>query len=344
MSGKIVTFGEIMLRLKSPERQRLFQSPILEATFGGGEANVAVSLSIFGEDVSFVSAVPDNAIGEGCLRELMKYGVDTSYINKVKDSRLGVYYLETGANQRPSLVVYDRSGSAIANAKPSDFDFGTIMKDATWFHVTGITPAISQNAADAALLAMKEAKKAGAKVSIDLNYRKKLWKYGKSAVEVMRELTKYADVVIANEEDIQKCLGIECESDVTKGELDTKVYEKLAEEVKKEFPNVSVVAITLRESKSADRNGWSAALSGKTGFYLSRHYDITDIVDRVGGGDSFASGIIYALSHSFDEERAINFAVASSCLKHSIDGDFNLTRLNEVEALMKGDGSGRVQR
>lgn len=344
MSGKYVTFGEIMLRLKSPERQRFFQSPVLEATFGGGEANVAVSLSFFGDDVSFVSAVPDNAIGEGCLRELMKYGVDISSINKVKDSRLGVYYLETGANQRPSLVVYDRSGSAISNAKPSDFDFDGIMKDAKWFHVTGITPAISQSAADCALSAMKAARKAGAKVSIDLNYRKKLWKYGKSAVEVMRELTKYADVVIANEEDIQKCLGIEADSDVTSGELDTKVYQKLAEEVKKEFSNVSVVAITLRESKSADRNGWSAALSGKTGFYLSRHYDITDIVDRVGGGDSFAAGIIHALSHSDDEQYAINFAVAASCLKHSIDGDFNLTRLSEVEALCKGDGSGRVQR
>ena len=344
MSGKYVTFGEIMLRLKSPERQRFFQSPVLEATFGGGEANVAVSLSFFGDDVSFVSAVPDNAIGEGCLRELMKYGVDISSINKVKDSRLGVYYLETGANQRPSLVVYDRSGSAISSAKPSDFDFDGIMKDAKWFHVTGITPAISQSAADCALSAMKAARKAGAKVSIDLNYRKKLWKYGKSAVEVMRELTKYADVVIANEEDIQKCLGIEADSDVTSGELDTKVYQKLAEEVKKEFSNVSVVAITLRESKSADRNGWSAALSGKTGFYLSRHYDITDIVDRVGGGDSFAAGIIHALSHSDDEQYAINFAVAASCLKHSIDGDFNLTRLSEVEALCKGDGSGRVQR
>ena len=191
---------------------------------------------------------------------------------------------------------------------------------------------------------MKAAKKAGATVSIDLNYRKKLWNYGKKAPEVMRELVKYADVVIANEEDIQKCLGIEADSDVTKGELDTKVYEELAAKVKEQFPNVSVVAITLRESKSADHNGWSAALSGKTGFYLSRHYEITDIVDRVGGGDSFAAGIIYALSHFEDEQYAINFAVASSCLKHSISGDFNLTRLNEVKALCEGDGSGRVQR
>ena len=344
MANKYVTFGEIMLRLKSPERQRLFQSPSLEATFGGGEANVAVSLSILGEDAKFVSAVPDNAVGEACVRELMKYGVDVSSINHVKGGRLGIYFLETGANQRPSLVVYDRSESAIAKSTAKDFAFDSIMKGATWFHTTGITPAVSQEAADCALAAMKAAKKAGATVSIDLNYRKKLWNYGKKAPEVMRELAKYADVIIANEEDIQKCLGIEADSDVTSGELDTKVYEALSNEVKKQFPNISVVAITLRESKSADRNGWSAALSGKTGFYLSRHYEITDIIDRVGGGDSFAAGIIYALSHYDDEQYAINFAVASSCLKHSIDGDFNLTRLSEVEALCKGDGSGRVQR
>ncbi len=344
MSNKYVTFGEIMLRLRSNERERLFQKPELEATFGGGEANVAVSLSIFGEKAEFVSALPDNAVGEAAERELMKYGVETDHINKVKGSRLGIYFLETGANQRPSLVVYDRAESAIATAKPEDFNFEEIMKGATWFHTTGITPAISQGAADCALEAMKAAKKAGATVSIDLNYRKKLWNYGKKAPEVMRELAKYADVIIANEEDIQMCLGIEADSDVTKGELNTKVYEDLCAEVKKQFPNVKYVAVTLRESKSADHNGWSAALSGKTGFYLSKHYEIKNIVDRVGGGDSFAAGIIYGLSHYEDEEYAINFAVAASCLKHSISGDFNLTRKSEVEALAKGDGSGRVQR
>ena len=344
MSNKYVTFGEIMLRLRSNERERLFQKPELEATFGGGEANVAVSLSIFGEKAEFVSALPDNAVGEAAERELMKYGVETDHINKVKGSRLGIYFLETGANQRPSLVVYDRAESAIATAKPEDFNFEEIMKGATWFHTTGITPAISQGAADCALEAMKAAKKAGATVSIDLNYRKKLWNYGKKAPEVMRELAKYADVIIANEEDIQMCLGIEADSDVTKGELNTKVYEDLCAEVKKQFPNVKYVAVTLRESKSADHNGWSAALFGKTGFYLSKHYEIKNIVDRVGGGDSFAAGIIYGLSHYEDEEFAINFAVAASCLKHSISGDFNLTRKSEVEALAKGDGSGRVQR
>lgn len=341
---KYVTFGEIMLRLRSPEHYRLFQVPELEATFGGGEANVAVSLSILGEHSVFISAIPDNVVGEAAERELRKYGVDTSGIIKTREGRLGIYFLETGANQRPSLVVYDRAESAVAKAKPSDFDFNSILSEGDWFHITGITPAISKNAADSALDAVKVAKNKNAIVSIDLNYRKKLWKYGKSAPEVMSELVKYADVVIANEEDIQKCLGIDAKSDVSCGKLDVEDYRTLAQSVKKAYPNVSVVAITLRESKGADHNGWSAVIDGKTGFYVSRHYEITDIVDRVGGGDSFASGLIYALSHYMDEQYVINFAVASSCLKHSISGDFNLAKLNEVENLAKGDGSGRVQR
>jgi 2-dehydro-3-deoxygluconokinase len=345
MGKTFVTFGEIMLRLKSPGHERFFQSPSLEATFGGGEANVAVSLSLFGKDAQFVSALPANAIGEAALCEVRKYGVDVSKVNMTKGGRVGIYFLETGANQRSSSVVYDRAESSIALAKPQDFDFKSIMQEAAWFHTTGITPAISQDAADCSLAAMKAAKEAGVTVSIDLNYRKKLWNYGKKAPEVMREMAKYADVIIANEEDIQKCLGIEAGVDVTSGSLDTTVYEKLTAEVKKQFPNVSVVAVTLRESKSADHNGWSAALSGKTGFYLSRHYEITNIIDRVGGGDSFAAGIIYGLSeYPNDEDYAINYAVAASCLKHSIGGDFNLTRKSEVEALCKGDGSGRVQR
>ncbi len=341
---KYVTFGEIMLRLKSPGNERFFQSPMLEATFGGGEANVAVSLSILGEHCQFVSAVPANAIGEAAIAELRKHGVDTSYINVKKDGRLGVYYLETGANQRPSLVVYDRAESCIATSKPEEFDFAKIMDGATWFHVTGITPAVSQACADCALEAVKAAQKAGAVVSIDLNYRKKLWKYGKQAIDVMRELTKYANVIIANEEDIQKCLGIEAPVDVTSGKINKEAYKVLTDEVKRQFPNVEQVAVSLRESHTADYNGWGAALNGKTGFYLSRHYEITDIVDRVGGGDSFAAGIIYGLSHYKDEQYALNFAVAASALKHTIPGDFNLTRLSEIENLAKGDGSGRVQR
>lgn len=345
MGKEFVTFGEIMLRLKSPRHERFFQSPSLEATFGGGEANVAVSLAILGKKARFVTSVPDNAIGEACIREVRKYGVDVDSINRIKGSRLGIYYLETGANQRASSVVYDRAGSAFATSKASDYPFDAIMADAAWFHVTGITPAVSQEAADAALAAMQAAKKHGATVSIDLNYRKKLWNYGKKAPEVMRKLTKYADVVIANEEDIQKCLDIQAKVDVTSGKLDPKAYEALTAEVKKQFPNVNVVAVTLRESHSADHNGWSAALSGKTGYYVSRHYEIEDIIDRVGGGDSFAAGIIYGLSeYPQDEQYALNFAVAASCLKHSIDGDLNLATKSEIEALAKGDGSGRVQR
>lgn len=345
MAKKYVTFGEIMLRLKSPGHERFFQSPALEATFGGGEANVAVSLSLFGKDAKFITALPANAIGEAAIREVRKYGVDTSSIKMTKGGRVGIYFLETGANQRASSVVYDREASSIAMCTPSDFDFPAILSGAEWLHVTGITPAISQGAADCCLAAMQEAKKVGATVSIDLNYRKKLWNYGKKAPEVMRELAKYADVIIANEEDIQKCLGIEAKVDVTTGELDIEVYKDLTAEVKNQFPNISVVAVTLRESKSADHNGWSAALSGKTGFYLSRRYEITDIIDRVGGGDSFAAGIIYGLSeYPNDEDYAINYAVAASALKHSIDGDFNLSTKAEVEALCKGDGSGRVQR
>ncbi|MDD3424121.1 sugar kinase [Sphaerochaeta sp.] len=345
MGKKYVTFGEIMLRLKSPGHERFFQSPLMEATFGGGEANVAVSLSLLGKDAKFVTALPANAIGEAAVREVRKYGVDTSSIKMTKGGRVGIYFLETGANQRPSSVVYDRAESSIALSKPSDFDFVSIMADAEWLHVTGITPAISQEAADSCLAAMQQAKKAGATVSIDLNYRKKLWNYGKKAPEVMRELVKFADVIVANEEDIQKCLAIEAKVDVTTGELDIEEYKALTAEVKAQFPNISVVAVTLRESKSADHNGWSAALSGKSGFYLSRHYEITDIIDRVGGGDSFSAGLIYALSeYGDDEQYAINFAVAASALKHSIDGDFNLSTKAEVEALLKGDGSGRVQR
>ena len=344
MRRKYVAFGEVMLRLKSKDHHRLFQSPDLEASFGGGEANVAVSLSILGEHAQFVTALPDNAIGEACERELRKYGVDCSAISKVKDGRLGIYFLETGANQRPSEVVYDRSFSAISEVRAGDFDFKSIFKDAYWFHVTGITAAISQGAADAVLESLKTAKSMGVIVSIDLNYRSKLWKYGKKPSEVMRQLLGYADVVIANEEDIQKSLGIEMDVDVDSGSLKREAYEKLCERVKVEFPNVSVVAVTLRESKSADCNAWSAVLSGRDGFYLSRRYEIEDIVDRVGGGDSFSAGLIYALSHYEDEGYCINFAVAASCLKHSIEGDFNLSTLSEIESLASGFGTGRVRR
>lgn len=340
--NKYITFGEIMLRLKSPNNERFFQSPSLEATFGGGEGNVAVSLARFGEEAHFITALPDNDLGLHCTEEIRKHGVLTDGIKYVKDSRLGIYFLETGACQRPSKVVYDRANSAFSET--TDYEFTKIMEGSTWFHISGISPAVSQIAANESLKAMKAAKIAGATVSIDLNYRKKLWKYGKEAPTVMRELTKYADVIIANEEDIQKCLGISCDSDVTSGELDVSSYKRLANEVKKQFPNVKTVAITLRESQSADHNDWSAVISGQEGFFHSRKYQIKNIVDRVGGGDSFSAGIIYGLTHYEKEETALNFAVAASALKHTISGDFNLTSLSEVESLMGGDGSGRVQR
>ena len=338
-----LTFGEIMLRLKTPGYERFFQSPSFEATFGGGEANVAVALSNYGLDAAFVSALPKNDIGGCAIRELRRYGVDTRHIRRSGD-RVGIYFLETGANQRPSKVVYDRAESSIAQCGPGDFDWDGIFSGAKWLHITGITPALSQSAADLSMECVKQAKAAGVTVSCDFNYRGKLWKYGKSAPEVMKELVKYVDVGIANEEDCQKSLGVTVDVDVESGELDTKKYELLSAKMLELYPNMSTIAITLRESKSADHNGWSACLRDKDGVKLSRHYEITDIVDRVGGGDSFASALIYGLNAYKDRQQSLEFAVAASCLKHSILGDFNLVTVSEVEKLMSGDGSGRVQR
>jgi len=341
--GKYVTFGEIMLRLKSPGHERFFQSPSLEATFGGGESNVAVALANYGFDARFVTALPDNDIAEACIREVRSFGVDTSGIRRSGD-RIGIYFLEAGANQRPSKVVYDRAHSAIAECGPGDFDWDEVFDGAKWFHITGITPALSQSAADLSLEACKAAKAAGVTVSCDFNYRGKLWRYGKSAPEVMRDLVKYVDVGIANEEDCQKSLDISADVDVHTGELDTAKYEALTEKVLQIYPDMSIIAITLRESRSADTNGWSACLRDADGFKLSRQYEITDIIDRVGGGDSFASGLIAGLSLHEDRQQSLDFAVAASCLKHSISGDFNRVSVSEVRNLMGGDASGRVQR
>lgn len=340
---RVVTFGEIMLRLKSPGHERLFQSPVLEATFGGGECNVAVSLANFGIPASFVTAVPDNNLGEAAIAEARRFGVDTSFIRR-QGERLGIYFLETGSNQRPSKVTYDRAYSSIATARPGDFDWDAILADAGWFHITGITPALSQSAAELALEAVQQARAKGITVSCDYNYRKNLWRYGKSAPEVMRELVKHVTVGIANEEDCQKSLGIEVDVDVSSGELETEKYRQMAERVMREFPNLEKQAITLRESRSADRNGWGACLHNGTDFLISRKYEITDIVDRVGGGDSFAAGLIYGLLSFDDDRQALEFATAASCLKHTIPGDFNRVSVAEVQALMKGDASGRVQR
>ena len=341
--SRFITFGEIMLRLKSPGHERLFQSPSLEATFGGGEANVAVALSNFGLDAAFVSALPDNDVGTAAVRELRSFGVNTDHIRRAGD-RVGIYYLEIGANQRPSNVVYDRAGSSISTARSGDFNWQEIFSGAEWFHITGITPALSESAAELSIEAVKAAQAAGVTVSCDFNFRGKLWKYGKSAPEVMGELVKFVDVGIANEEDCQKSLGISAGVDVESGFLHTDMYAALSNAAMAAYPNLSSIAITLRESRSADTNGWSACLRDKDSFIVSKKYEIADIVDRVGGGDSFASALIYGMNAYESSQEALDFAVAASCLKHSISGDFNRVSVAEVQKLISGDGSGRVQR
>ena len=341
---RVVTFGEIMLRLKSPGHERLLQTPFLEATFGGGESNVAQSLAHLGMDVSFVTALPQNAIAESCIAELRRSGVDTRHIVR-RPGRIGIYFLEAGANQRSSTVLYDRSNSVMAETVFSEDDWASILEGASWFHFTGITPAISATAADSCRNALAVARRMGITISCDYNYRKKLWKYGKNAPEVMRELVTQVDVGIANEEDCQKSLGVAFDTDVEEGRLETDRYEALAEEVMRRFPNLRLQAITLRESRSADHNDWSAVLRSRERFCQSRKYAITDIVDRVGGGDSFAAGLIFGLvNYAGDESKALEFAVAASCLKHSIPGDVNRVTTAEVEALVEGSGSGRVRR
>ena len=344
MAKPVVTFGEIMLRLAPPGYERLLQSPQFVATFGGGEANVAVSVASFGLPARYVTVLPaNNPISDAFAGEMRRFGVDPSYIVRGK-GRFGIYFVEPGANQRPSKVVYDRDGSAIALAKPGDIDFANAFDGAGWFHITGITPAISQGAADLALESVRVAREKGLTVSCDLNYRKNLWKYGKTAKEVMTELVKHIDICIANEEDCQMALGIQTEVDVHSGKLEREHYRKLTDEVLSAYPNIKMIAVTLRESKSASHNGWSACLNDRNDFLLSRHYEITHIVDRVGGGDSFAGGLIYGLLQPGTPKDALEFAVAASCLKHSIPGDFNRFTAEEVQALVKGGGSGRVQR
>ena len=340
---KVLTFGEIMLRLKAPGHERFFQSPMLEATFGGGEANVAISLANYGMDAEFLTVLPKNDIAECCIRELRYFGVDTKKIVR-SEGRMGIYYLEGGANQLPSKVVYDRAYSSIALAKPGDIDWDKAFEGVDWFHITGITPAISESAMELSLEAVKEAKKRNITVSCDLNYRKNLWKYGKKASEVMRELAKYVDVAIANEEDVQKSLEITVDVNVESGELDRKKYKALGNKVLESYPNMKCIASTLRESHSADWNGWAACLNDGKDFYVSKKYEIRDIIDRVGGGDSFAGGLIYGLNQYEDKQSALEFAVAASCLKHSVIGDFNRVSVSDVEKLMGGDGTGRVQR
>lgn len=332
-----------MLRLRAPGHERFFQSNMLEATFGGGEANVAVSLANYGMDTEFCTVLPDNAIADACVGELRRFGVNTGKLRR-GPGRMGIYYLETGANALPSKVVYDRAFSSIAMAMPGDIDWEKVLEGVDWFHITGITPAISEGAMKLSLEAVQTAKRLSLTVSCDLNYRKNLWKYGKGAAEVMRHLAEFVDVAIANEEDVQKALGISADVDVESGELDRAKYKALGDKVLRAYPDMRMIAITLRESHSADWNGWAACLNDRERFYVSRKYEIRDIVDRVGGGDSFAGGLIYGLTHYENRQQALEFAAAASCLKHSIIGDFNRVSVADVEKLVGGDGTGRVQR
>lgn len=343
---KVVTFGEIMLRLAAPGYQRFIQTNQLNATFGGGEANVAISLANYGIPVEFVTRLPNNEIADWCISELRKYNVGTDQIARGGE-RVGIYFLETGAVARPSKVVYDRANSSVAEVTKGMFNWREILKDASWFHWTGITPAISQGAADACLEAIQTANEMGVSVSCDLNYRKNLWKYGKTASEVMPNLVAGCDVILGNEEDAEKVFGIKPEGfqvEHTGGEVDAAEFESVCKQLMQKFPRAKKVIITLRGSINANHNTWGGCLYSDK-LYQSKRYDITHIVDRVGGGDSFMGGLIYGLlTHKKDDQKALDFAVAASCLKHTVYGDFNLVSVSEVENLMKGDGSGRVVR
>lgn len=339
---RVVTFGEVMLRLSPPGFLRLTQTPSLDMTFGGAEVNVAVSLAQFGLDAAFVTRLPKNDLAQAFVNQIRGLGVDTSKLLYGGD-RLGIYFVEKGASQRASTVLYDRAHSAIAEIDPASLNWDEILGSASAFHTTGITPALSDSAAQAALDGVKAAKAKGLTVTCDLNFRKKLWS-GEKAGRVMGELVKFVDYCIANEEDAETVFGIKAaNSDLTGGELSHDGYIDVAKQLVARFPNLKGVAITLRESFSASRNGWSGMLFTEGEAHFSQRYEI-DIVDRVGGGDSFAAGLIYAILNGKDSQGAIEFAVAASCLKHSIIGDFSYVKLSEVETLLKGDGSGRVQR
>ncbi|MDE5958829.1 MAG: sugar kinase [Muribaculaceae bacterium] len=339
--SKIVTLGEIMLRLSPAGCKRFVQVDNFDVIWGGGEANVAVSCANYGHEAFFVSKLPAHEIGQAAVNALRRYGVDTRFIARGGD-RVGIYYCETGASMRPSKVIYDRAGSAIAEADPSDFDFDAIMEGADWFHWSGITPAISDKAAELTRLACEAAKRHGVTVSVDLNFRKKLWTSEK-AISVMRPLMKYVDVCIGNEEDAELCLGFKPEADVEGGNTDAEGYKGIFESMMREFGFRYVVS-TLRESFSATHNGWKAMIYDGKEFYQSKRYDISPIIDRVGGGDSFSGGLIHGLLTKASQGEALEFAVAASALKHTIAGDFNLVSESEVESLAGGNANGRVQR
>lgn len=340
----VVTFGEIMMRLNPPGYLRIPQTRTFEASFAGGEANVAASLAKFGMPTEFVSRLPKNDLGEACLASLRQHGIGTRFIARGGD-RLGIYFLETGASQRGSKVIYDRANSAAATIERGMVDWKQVFADATWFHTTGITPAISGSAAEVAIEAAQVAHEMGLTVSVDLNFRKNLWKWGKKAGEVMPELVRWCDVAVGNEEDAEQVFGIKApETDVTAGKVEADQYLYVCEKMVERFPNLKTVAVTLRGSISATHNTWSGVLWSESKFYTAPTYDIEYIVDRVGGGDSFVGGLIYGLLTYKDCQKALNFATAASCLKHSVIGDFNEVTVDEVEKLMKGDASGRVAR
>jgi 2-dehydro-3-deoxygluconokinase len=345
MKKKIVTFGEIMMRLSPPGFLRFSQASTFDVIYGGGEANVAVSLANYGEPVDYVTRLPKNDLGDACMQFLRRYGLGVDQIVRGGE-RLGIYFLEMGAVQRGSKVVYDRSQSAIATIERGMVDWERVFAGADWFHWTGITPAISAGTADVCLEAIQAAKRLGLTVSCDLNYRKNLWKWGKKAGEVMPELVSHCDIAIGNEEDADKVFGIKApETDVTSGQVEADKYRHVCAALAERFPALQTIAITLRGSISANHNTWSGVLWQQGNFYIAPTFDITDIVDRVGGGDAFAAGLIYGLRNDpGDVQKALNFAVAASCLKHSIFGDFNLVTVDEVQKLMSGDASGRVSR
>lgn len=342
---KVVTFGEIMLRLATPGYQRFSQAHSFNASFGGGEANVAVSLANYGIPSEFITRLPENDLGRSAQMTLRMHNVSTEKIVWGGD-RLGIYFLETGAVSRGSKVLYDRANSAISEIQPGMVNWEEVFADARWFHWTGITPAISESAAEVCLEAVKAASKMGITISTDLNYRKNLWNYGKQPKDIMPELVSYCNVILGNEEDAEKIFGIKPEGiDVLKGHVEAYAYLSVCKQMKQRFPKADKVVITLRTSINANHNKWSGVLYNGSDFCKTPEYDITHIVDRVGGGDSFMGGLIYGLiSFPENDQKALNFAVAASCLKHTIDGDFNLVTTDEVEKLLKGDASGRVTR
>lgn len=345
MAKKVVTFGEVMMRLAPPGFQRVVQARSFDVTYAGAEASVAISVANYGIPADYVTRLPKNAVGMACLNFLRQYGIGTENIVWGGD-RLGIYFLETGAMQRGSLVIYDRSGSSIATIEPGMVDWKTVFADADWLHVTGITPALSKGAAEAAIEAVTIARSLGLNVSADMNYRANLWKWGKKASEVMPDLMAQCTVAIGNEEDAEKVFGIKGEGvDVTKGKVEAAAYQSVCEQLKKRFPSLNTIAITLRGSLSASHNTWSGVLWDSGKMYTTRTYDLTHIVDRVGGGDAFGGGLIYGLkTYGADRQKALDFACAASCLKHSILGDANVVTVAEVEKLMGGDASGRVAR